>query len=241
MILDLLPALATRRLILASASPRRIELLTRLGLQPIVIPSTFAEDLPHGSDASQYAIATATEKAKDVASSLLAKNESWDLLLACDSIVVDANGKILEKAADEAHAAAMISSLSGSTSQVISALIVLSREEPLTKGTAVPLQLTDGDGSNSTRVHMVQLSEVTTVQFAQLSSSLISAYVATGAWKGKAGAYGIQDVAAQFITGIQGDYYNVMGLPLYKACKVLREILTDVNHPPAAAAADAAP
>ena len=230
MILDILPALLGKRLILASASPRRIELLQRLGLAPLVVPSTFPENLPHGNDPSGYALATAKAKALDVASSLIAKGEDWDLLLACDSIVVDSLGAILEKPADEAHAAIMMRSLSSRTSQVISAVILLSRHAPgpgaASNPDGLPVEVEHlSHGDLSIPIHLASFAETTTVRFAPLSEPLISAYVASGAWRGKAGGYGIQDVAAQFITGIEGDYYNVMGLPLHKTCAALRQMV----------------
>ena len=223
MIIDLLPQLAKLRVVLASSSPRRIELLQRAGVRPEVIPSSFAEDLPKGDDPIAYCLATARAKALDVARKLTAEGSPFDLLLASDSIVVDAQGAVLEKAADAGDAARMLRLLSGSSSRVVSSVVLLSAESVTHPAAAASLVEDVGGGA---RYHEIAFADVTSVHFATLPEPVIRAYVADeAAWRGKAGAYGIQDVAAQFISRIEGDYYTVMGLPLQRTCAAIRRVL----------------
>ena len=215
MILDILPQLRHLRLVLASASPRRRDLLRDiLGLEPEVRPSTFAEDLPHADfpSAAEYALATATEKCVRVYEEVAAEGGvQVALLIGADSIVVSADGKILEKAGDAASAAAMLRTLSGSVSHVTTALILVT---PPDAGEHAP--------------HVWRHAETTTVHFATLSEAEIAAYVAQPkAWEGKAGAYGIQDLAAAFIERIDGDYYTVMGLPVHRLACAIRQLVDE--------------
>jgi septum formation protein len=215
MILELLPQLRRCRIVLASASPRRRELLERvLGLHVEVCPSTFAEDLPHSSFAApeEYALATARAKAEEVhRGASAAAGGAPDVVISADSIVVAPDGSILEKAADAAQATQMLRQQSGRASRVITAVVLVTR----------------GPENAPT---FTAFTETTTVQFAELSDAEIAAYVAQpSAWQGKAGAYGIQDLAAAFIVGITGDYYTVMGFPLHRFSAEVRK-LVDAGH-----------
>ena len=216
MILELLPQIRQLRIVLASQSPRRRELLERVyGITPEIVPSTFAEDLPHSafSTPQEYCLATAKAKAQEVFARLTSNeidtSDPIDMVIASDSIVVTAAGTILEKARDEEHAAGMLRSVSGSASHVTTALVLITRNAAV-----------DGEPIVTTLV------ETTKVRFAELSDAEIQAYVASAdSWRGKAGAYGIQDVAAAFITGIDGDYYTVMGLPVHRFGAAVRGLV----------------
>ena len=221
MILERLPAsLARTRFILASASPRRIELLRQIpGLPPIVVrPSSFAEDLPFASfdGAAAYARATAAAKADDVCAQMEAEGgEEGEevLIVAADTVVESASGALLEKPADDAHAAAMLTSLAGTTHSVHT-------------GVAIRVGRRDGGGGGAWRARAARDFAVTTrVAFAPLSVGEIEAYVRTGEPAGKAGAYGIQGAASAFVSGIEGCYFNVVGLPLHALAGALGDMV----------------
>ena len=233
MLLDLLPSLRARGwlLTLASASPRRIDILRSAGLGELVevSPSTWPEALDPSTfpSAGAYAAVNARAKALDVARSKSAGEGSWSAVLGCDSVVA-VGGCVLEKPLDSGHAARMLARLSGGESAVVTACALVLRRAP-TAAAAVALgatrvELSEG-GCEAT---VIEWQETTTVRFAVLPQALIDAYVAQeSAWAGKAGGYGIQDIAASFIEGIHGDYYNVMGLPLASLCGRLRMVLQD--------------
>ncbi|CUG87000.1 maf protein, putative [Bodo saltans] len=210
--LDLVPQLNHLHIILASASPRRKELLERLGLKFIVQPSNFDEDLDKSSfpDAAAYNVATASGKLDDVRRQLVKDGVPHDIVITCDTIVVpcDDLSVILEKANTSDDASRMIHRLAGKSHFVYSALVVYFA------------------ALDRTVVRIVQ----TEVEMAPVSAATVAAYVAhPEAWKGKAGAYGIQDLASSFIRGIKGDYYNVMGFPVCTFCEMLQE--TIAAHP----------
>ena len=224
MILDRLPAaLARTRFVLASASPRRIELLRQIpGLPPVEVrPSSFAEDLPFASfdGAAAYARATAAAKADDVFASLLKEEEEegggggggggdYDdvVVVAADTVVEAADGALLEKPADEAHAAAMLTSLAGTTHAVHT-------------GVAVRV------GRRGAAAAAREFAATTRVTFAPLTAGEVAAYVRTGEAAGKAGGYGIQGAASTFVTGIEGCYFNVVGLPLHALAAELGDMM----------------
>ncbi len=180
--------------ILASASPRRRELLSLIFTTFRVIPSEFDESqVPRDLAPFEHVRYSATMKARDVA-----KAHSDSLVIGADTIVVVDN-HILGKPADEPDAARMLRRLSGRTHAVYTGLAVI-------RG-----------GIERTGV------ACTDVQFAQLSDETISRYINTGEPLDKAGAYAIQGKAAVLIEGIQGCYSNVVGLPLALLGSLLRE------------------
>ena len=199
MIIHLLDAINKRRFILASGSPRRVEILKSLGLHFEVIPSKFAEDLDKTQfpSAADYAKTNALCKARDVAKRLGAGN--YDVILGSDCIVVAEDGTILEKPHNAEHARQMLRALSGHSHHVTTSIA-----------------LVFGDGRE------VVASETTKVTFDTVPEAAIDAYVATGSPLDKAGAYGIQDgIASSFITGIEGCYWTVIGLPIHLFCAKL--------------------
>ncbi len=173
--------------------------------------SGFAEDLPHSDfpEAGAYCEATATAKMQAVLDALIAGTAPLpDVVIAADSIVVTACGAILEKAGTPEQAAEMIRQLAGTTHRVITVVVVATFD-------------------SSRRAQVAVERETTQVAMCPLSEEDIQAYVARpDAWQGKAGAYGIQDLAARFITGIIGDYYTVMGLPIHRLASMLNKALT---------------
>ena len=197
-------------LVLASQSPRRRELLTALGLPFSVRPSHTDETWPEGSPAGAAVEALALQKASAVADQV-----PDALTLGADTVVVLHEGpgeapgsaEVLGKPDDAAHAARTLRRLSGRTHQVYSGLALV---HPPT-GRAVTAY------------------ERTCVTFATLSADEIERYVASGSPMDKAGAYGIQDDAgALFVSGVHGDYYNVVGLPLHRLYRTLHDHFSDL-------------
>lgn len=179
-------------LVLASASPRRRELLTQAGFTFEVIPASISEDRRPGESGIAYVTRLAREKGQAVWAlhSEYVREDDALLVLGADTTVVAADGQILEKPVDEADAARMLRLLSGSTHQVITGVALVSA------------------------AGVEAAAEVTYVTMLTLSDAEIRAYVAGGESMDKAGAYGIQGQAARWIPRIHGCYFNVMGLPL---------------------------
>jgi len=175
-----------RRLILASASPRRRELLTQVGFRFEVIPAHINEDVRPDEDPVAYVVRLAREKAQVVREQL---NDPQAIVLGADTTVT-LDGHILAKPEDPADAIRMLRMLSGRTHRVITGVAVATAD-----GTEVA-------------------AEVTGVQFVTLREEEIADYVSTGEPMDKAGAYGIQGYAARWIPRIEGCYFNVVGLPV---------------------------
>jgi septum formation protein len=186
-------------LVLASASPRRRELLKNAGIPFIVQPSEIPE-LPRVGEAPQaFAERLAREKALDVF-----RRRPQDFVLGADTIVI-VDGQILGKPRDAGDAARMLRLLAGRTHQVITGVCLIG---PYRKGRS---------SLEETR------SENTLVTISELSDDDIQSYVATGEPLDKAGAYAIQGRASRWISRIEGDYFNVVGLPVSLVYRMLQE------------------
>jgi septum formation protein len=180
------------RLILASASPRRLELLARIGVVPDeVIPAEIDETPRRGELPVRYACRIAAEKAEAVA-------QPGALVLAADTVVA-AGRRILPKVDGEAEARATLRLLSGRRHRVHSAVTLV-------------------DATGVAR-HRLSTSIVT---FKPLSDDELDSYVASGEWQGKAGAYAIQGRAEALVRQLAGSYSGVVGLPLYETRTLLR-------------------
>lgn len=186
-------------LVLASASPRRRELLAQAGYAFQVLHPSVCEDLRPGESPIGYVLRLAREKAEAVAASpesaTLPRNLDDPLLiLSADTTVVAPNGEVLAKPEDDADAARMLRLLAGATHKVITgvALVVPALTDAITEVAA----------------------EVTWVTMLTPTEEDIARYIATGEPHGKAGAYAIQGQAARWIPRIHGCYFNVVGLPL---------------------------
>ena len=185
-------------LVLASASPRRRELLAQAGFTFTVHPAHIPEDPLEGEDPIAYVTRLAREKAEVVFRALSAENnakqesdsEPSELVVLGADTTVTLDDEILGKPEDAADAARMLHRLSGRTHRVITGVAVVSAQ----------------------RVEVA--AEATAVRFLTLSDQEIDAYVATGEPMDKAGAYAIQGLAARWIPRIEGCYFNVVGLPL---------------------------
>ena len=173
------------KLVLASSSPRRAEILERAGWPHEIMVAGIDETLLPNEEAAAYVQRLARSKAEAVASRL-----SEGLVLGADTTVVVAN-QILGQPSDEADARRMLDLLNSKWHEVL---------------TGVAVVRVGGEA----RVAY----ETTRVRFAEMSESEIDWYIATGEPFGKAGAYGIQGKASLFIEEIEGDYFNIMGLPI---------------------------
>jgi septum formation protein len=183
------------RIILASASPRRKALLGHILDDFTIIPSQTEESLDGTDPPVEIVMRNALEKALDVS-----RGHPDSVVIGADTIVV-LDGKILGKPQDSGDAASMLQSLSGKTHLVITGLALVC--------TKPPIQTTG--------------YETARVTFKKLSRNTIENYVASGKCLDKAGAYGIQDIGDDFVREVDGDYYNVMGLPLELLKRMLRE------------------
>jgi septum formation protein len=204
------------RLILASASPRRRELLTQAGFVFDVIPAHIPEEPRPGEDPVAYVTRLAREKAEAVYQASVPavhnaehperaaapngpESPSGVVVLGADTTVT-LDGHILEKPRDAEDAARMLRMLSGRTHRVITGVAVVHA-----RGSQVA-------------------AEVTAVRFVTLSDQEIADYVATGEPMDKAGAYGIQGRAAKWIPRVEGCYFNVVGLPLALVTAMLEHL-----------------
>lgn len=186
------------RLILASASPRRKEIMELMGLNFTVIPS-HCEEIITQIEPAKIVMELSRQKAEDVASS----SESGAIVIGSDTIVA-LDQKILGKPRDREDAFRMLRAMAGRTHQVYTGvtLIRCHVNAPLNKDT---------------------FYEQTEVHVAPMTDDEINTYLDLGEYKDKAGSYGIQGNFAPFITGINGDYYNVMGLPAAALYRHLKE------------------
>ena len=181
------------KLVLASASPRRLELLRQIGLIPAAIDPAEIDETPLvGETARRLALRLARAKAQ-----VCAVRHPDAFVLAADTVVA-VGRRLLGKPAGAAEARRMLTLLSGRAHRVL---------------TAVAAQAPGGRAG-------ARLSE-TRVQFKRLTEPEIAAYVAAGEWAGKAGGYGVQGRAGAFVVALGGSYTGVVGLPLYEARALL--------------------
>lgn len=203
-------------LVLASASPRRQELLCDAGIAFAIQPADIDETPNDGERPRECAERLAREKALAVW-----KTRPHDVVLAADTIVV-VDGCILNKPVDPADAVRMLTLLSGRTHEVITGVCVVkpvsSSPRPLAGGR-------DENGHAIGRTPRINVaSESTRVTMSSISGDEIEEYVATGEPMDKAGAYAIQGRASRWIPRIEGDYTNVVGLPIALVYQMLREV-----------------
>ena len=187
------------RLILASASPRRRELLARLGLPFEVRPSGFEETLTPGTPAAALAIALARGKARDVADRLRAQGAGPALVLGADTLVV-VDGRPLGKPASREEARRFLALLRDRRHEVVTGVALVATAD----GREVADVVTSG------------------VVMRAYGDAEIAAYVATGEPDDKAGAYAVQGAGGRLVDRVEGSYTNVVGLPLATTARLLR-------------------
>lgn len=185
------------RIILASASPRRQELIALISKNVLCSPSGVEEIIPDGIAVSEIPLSLAAQKAKAVAE--LYPN---DVVIGCDTGVI-LGDVMLGKPRDKEDARRMISALSGKVHQVVTGCSLWHK------------------GVN------IGFSNITDVEFYELSSEEIEAYISTDEPYDKAGGYGIQGKASLFVKGIKGDYFNVVGLPVSELNRQLINFLAE--------------
>jgi septum formation protein len=196
------PPISLTPLILASASPRRRELLTQAGLVFTIVPSRTTEEVWPAEAPQDYVVRVAEEKAREVATR---HPHAW--ILAADTIV-EIDGKILGKPRDEADGSRMLQLLSGRSHHVMTAFIILHAERQET-------------------AHQLVTSTVT---FKTLSAAQITSYLATGEPADKAGAYAVQGLGGDLVQGVAGSYTNVVGLPMDEVLTALQTLgLVETN------------
>lgn len=181
-------------LILASKSPRRKELLKLITEDFTIIPAVGEEKADKSLPAGEYVRALAEHKALEIAAA-----HPHDTVIGADTVVV-IDGEVLGKPRDADDAKRMLRLLSGREHSVFTGVSIIS-----------------GNKNNS-------FYEETKVRFFDLSDEEINAYIASGEPFDKAGAYGIQDKGALIVSGITGDYYNVMGLPVGRLARELKNL-----------------
>ncbi len=179
-------------IVLASASPRRQELIRLISEDILIFPSDVDETIPEGISAEAAPEFLAVKKAAAVS-----KNYPSDTVIGSDTSVI-VNGIILGKPQDREDAKRMLTLLSGKTHKVITGCAIFKNGRS------------------------VSFSEVTEVKFHCLTETEIEAYLDREEYKDKAGAYGIQGYASLLIEGINGDYFNVVGLPVSRLARALK-------------------
>lgn len=183
-------------LVLASASPRRLQLLAQVGIIPaLVVPADIDETPLQRELPRAYAARLALAKAQSVARRL-----PDHLVLAADTVVARGR-RILPKPADAAEARRCLTLLSGARHRVYGGIALLAPD----------------------RAPMMRLV-ITAVAFKRLSTDEIERYLDSGEWQGKAGGYAVQGRAGAFVRGIIGSYSNIVGLPLFEACALLSSV-----------------
>ncbi len=185
-------------IVLASQSPRRKELLKQMGLSYRVAAADIDEHMERSLPPDKLVEAISAEKA-----AAAARSQGTDPLIIAADTVVALDGEILGKPHSQTEAAAMLKKLSGREHQVYTGFTVRQGDKVLTR------------------------SQRSGVRFRKLSEKEIAAYVATGEPMDKAGAYGIQGFGSLLVEGIQGDYFNVMGLPVCMLGQALKEFGID--------------
>ncbi len=184
-------------LVLASASPRRLDLLRQVGFEPSAIDPPDVDETPAPREEPRaYALRMAMSKL-----AVVAPRHPGAVVLAADSVVV-CSRRILPKAESEAEARACLDRLSGRRHRVLGAVAV-------------------GYPDGSVRTRRVE----TIVRFKRLERAEIDDYLRCGEWRGKAGGYAIQGRAARFVDFLSGSYSNVVGLPLFETVKLLTRAL----------------
>ncbi|XP_030057966.1 putative bifunctional dTTP/UTP pyrophosphatase/methyltransferase protein isoform X1 [Microcaecilia unicolor] len=203
--------LVGKRVVLASGSPRRQDILTNMGLRFEVVPSWFRETLDKSTFSAphEYAVETAKQKALEVARRMHLKHHiTPDIVVGADTIVT-LEDSILEKPVDKQDAYNMLSRMSGKEHSVF---------------TGVAIVLCKSENDNELETEVIDFYEETKVKFADLSEELLRDYIDSGEPMDKAGGYGIQALGGMLVEYVHGDFLNVVGFPLNHFCKKLAEL-----------------
>ncbi|MBW2278127.1 MAG: septum formation protein Maf [Deltaproteobacteria bacterium] len=197
---------SSKQIVLASASPRRRKLLADAGIAFEVLPADVDETMLPGEMPDEYALRAAGEKGLSVAARL-AREGRRPWILAADTVVV-LDGLVLQKPVDDKEAREMLHRLSGRTHTVITGWTL---------------------GRHQTK--WIARHDSTRVTFHELSDEEIAGYASTGEGRDKAGAYAIQQIGAFLVSRVEGDYFNVVGLPVSRVIRALTEIGAIERYP----------
>ena len=206
------PFPADFRLFLASQSPRRHSLLRDIGV-PYEVVATDVEEAAEGDAAAVLAGANAEAKVRGAV--LPGVTLDGAFVLGTDTLVALA-GRVMGKPKSRADAGAMIAALSGQTHQVVSGVAIrriVGADEP---------------AGLESKEHLRVATATTDVTFLHLDEAQIEAYLASGEWTDKAGAYGVQGLAGTFVSEVRGEYSNVVGLPLCLLARLFRQVGFDL-------------
>jgi septum formation protein len=191
-----------RKLILASASPRRRQFLADLQINHDVMVSGFDERHIAGESPEEYVLRNSTEKAR-ASIPMISPLDRTSVILGADTVVVSPENHILEKPVDRDDAARMLRMLSGKPHRVVSGFALI-------------------DAASGHCLHAQSVE--TRVHFRALGEDEIAAYIASGEPFDKAGGYGVQGKAAVFVERVEGSYTNVVGMPLCEVVEALKRI-----------------
>lgn len=192
------------KMILASGSPRRRQLLEQIGIEPEIRPSTIEEKVT-SADPQEVVMELSAQKAEDVA----ARADGGAMILGADTVVA-VDGEILGKPEDDQDAMRMLRLLQGRSHQVYTGVTLILKEEGKSRGAT--------------------FAEKTEVFVYPMTEEEIQAYVCTGEPRDKAGAYGIQGKFAAYIKGIHGDYSNVVGLPVGRVRQEWKRLIEETEE-----------
>ncbi|KAF5341682.1 hypothetical protein D9611_001197 [Ephemerocybe angulata] len=224
-----LEKLKGKRIVLASASPRRKEILRLIGIDPEIVPSTFEEDLSPSSfaDIHEYPVATATQKAVEVYEKLVAEDpdNAPDLVIAADTVVLThpqplsstisytlqpgIHQELLEKPGTKKENLRMLLDLNGNVCEVVTGVVV-----------AFPVLQSPGYKIQS-------IDERSLVYFADCKKELVEAYVESGEGIDRAGGFAVQGLGSVLVRKIEGDYHNVVGFPVASFYKLLEMLVEE--------------
>lgn len=196
------------KLILASSSPRRAEVLRNAGIEFEVRPADIDETRRPGEVVDDYVQRLALEKAR---ATIHSETSAKDIIVVGADTVVVNRGEILLKPDSQEDARRMLRQLSDGVHEVHTGLAIIRMPQKIER----------------------VIEEVTSVHFAKLSDAEIDAYIATGEPFDKAGAYGIQSLGGRYVTRVEGCYFNVMGMPLARLWATLKELGWSANGPSA--------
>ncbi|XP_064609739.1 probable bifunctional dTTP/UTP pyrophosphatase/methyltransferase protein [Liolophura sinensis] len=217
MLQPIMHVLNAKKIVLASGSPRRKQILENIGLKFEVIPSLFEENLDKTKFEHVYDFVkeTARKKVLDVAMRMGKQKTCSDLYIGADTVVTMDN-QIYEKPTSVENAFETLSKFSGRYHTVYTGVVLL---RPKADGC-----LTSEEG-----YHMSQFHETTEVLMTDMTPEVIQAYIDTGEPMDKAGGYGIQALGSTLVEGIKGDYFNVMGFPVFRFAKELVSLYGQPN------------
>ncbi|CAH1644637.1 unnamed protein product [Spodoptera littoralis] len=201
MLQPIMHILKQKNIILASGSPRRKELVENIGLKVGLRPSLFEENLDPNAFKSfgEFVEETALQKVLEVETRLTAEGHKPDVVIGADTMVT-LGTEMFGKPTSETEAFEMLSRLSGRGHTVYTGVVIKASD------------------------NIVKFTEKTDVFFGKLDEQQIRGYIATGEPMDKAGGYGIQGVGGTFVERVEGDYFTVVGLPLYRLCSVLYDM-----------------